>query len=500
MSEQDFIIVDGLLKKYRGNDTVVQIPDGVEAIGYYAFSYVFEKGNKNPPSDIIEKIIIPDSVVYIGRHAFDRCKKLKEINIPDGVKTIKEGAFMFCESLKEIYIPDSVETVEKYAFALCKSLKKARLPKDLKIIPDHMFECDESLTGIIIPEKVKEIGRGAFGGCHMLKTINIPKGLKKLDDNVFSRCGFEELDIPANVTTIEGSVLSDSLKRLIIRADKAKVSKELFYRSWEKEFTEVPPVEIYCTTLTKAGMPKNFRAACIDIGRLDGSSESDIPETVNIYKIDDKFLADQIIGSEEPDEAFESYEPPKNKIFKVKDGDKEFKVKTKFGNSLSKTKTEVEDAWHLYDMYVAEEHLLSAEEVRARIDEEDPNRHSDEYAYATPEVDKNAPRLDKDSAKRRFLIMAYIAEKLLDEKVLKKLADEMPRKKDGTFAKNKILRIASAGIVQDPCEILEIFAKADTDTSFVVAADFRRFSSEEVALIENDFISRNSEILELKFE
>ena len=87
-----------------------------------------------------------------------------------------------------------------------------------------------------------------------------------------------------------------------------------------------------------------------------------------------------------------------------------------------------------------------------------------------------------------------------DEKVLKKLADEMPRKKDGTFAKNKILRIASAGIVQDPCEILEIFAKADTDTSFVVAADFRRFSSEEVALIENDFISRNSEILGLKFE
>ena len=56
------------------------------------------------------------------------------------------------------------------------------------------------------------------------------------------------------------------------------------------------------------------------------------------------------------------------------------------------------------------------------------------------------------------------------------LADEMPRKKDCTFA------------------------KADTDTRFVVAADFRRFSSEEAALLENDFISRNSDILWLKFE
>ncbi len=500
MSNQDFIIVDGLLKKYRGNDTVVEIPEGVWGIGNYAFCYVLEKDNKNPPSAKIEKIVIPNGVKFIGKSAFDRCKKLKEINIPDSVTSIEECAFLYCESLKEIFIPDSVKTIEDSAFSNCKSLEKIRLPKGLTEIPGRMFAGNKSLAEIEIPEKVKKIGGCAFSSCSSLKKINIPKGLKKLEGYVFSDCGFEELDIPENVTTLEGSVLSPVLKRLIIRAESAKVSKELFYKEWQKEFKEVPPVEIYCTPVTKAKMPKNFQPACKDIAKLGASSEDDVQEIINIYKIDDKFLADQIIGSENLDDAFDSYEPPKNKIFKVKDGAKEFKVKTKFGNSLKKAKDEIDDAWCLYDMYVAEEHLLSKEEVLERIDREDPNRRSDAFMYAAPEIDENTPRLDEKSAKRRFLIMAHIAEKLLDDAVIKKLVDEMPRKKDGTFAKNKILRIASSRITKSPCDILEIFAKADTDTSFAVTAEFRKFSSEEVSLLEIDFISRNSNILGLQFE
>ncbi|MEE1136968.1 MAG: leucine-rich repeat domain-containing protein [Acutalibacteraceae bacterium] len=500
MSNQDFIIVDGLLEKYIGNNTVVIIPEGITAIGKNAFYYDVDKDNKTPLSDIIEKIIIPDGVVSIGESAFNRCKKLKEINIPDSVISIDDYAFSHCESLKEIFIPDSVKTIGGYVFSYCYSLEKVKLPKGIKEIPNHMFCNCRSLTEFVIPNSVKKIGWDAFCSTS-LKEVNIPKGVKKLERGVFAGCAIEVLDIPANVTTLEDSVLSPALKRLIIRADSAKVSNELFYGKWHKQFNEVPPVEIYCTLETKAKMPKNFHPACIDIACLDSSSEYVEPEIINIYKIDDKFLADQIISENNLDDAFDRYVPPKNKIFKVKDGAEEIKVKTKFGNSIKKAKSEIEDAWRLYDMYVADEYLLSRDEVIAKIDAIDPNRRSDAFAFATPEIDnEKAPRLGRDSAKRRFLIMAHIAEKLLDDKIIKKLVDEMPRKKDGTFAKNKILRIASSRIVQFPCDILEIFAKADTDTSFAVTAEFRKFSSEEVALLEFDFISRNSNILGLKFE
>ena len=497
MDNQSFIIVDGVLEKYTGSDTVVEIPEGVKVVGKKAFCIV---GEKNKISTI-EKVILPQGLTTIEEDAFWWCNKLKEINIPDGATSIGINAFACCKSLKEIFIPDSVKTIEKGAFSYCESLEKARLPKGLKEIASGMFVGCTLLTDFIIPEKVKKIGSAAFQGCSSLKKINIPTGVKRLDNWVFLGCGFEEIDIPANVTIFELSVFSPTLKRLIIRADSAKVSDELFYRKHEKEYKSVPPVEIYCTPVTKAKMPKKFQPACIDIALLDTSSEYAVQEKINIYKIDDNLLADQIIGGKDIDEAFENYEPPKNKLFKITNGAKEIKVKTKFGNSLKNLKEECSYTFKSYDMYVAYEHLLSKEDVLARINKEDPNHTSDAFRYASPEIDdKNAPRLSVESSKRRYLIMGYIAEKLLDKAIIEKLTEEMPKKKDGSFAKNKVLRIASSRIAQYPCEILEIFAKADADDSFVVTADFRKFSHEEVALLENDFISRNSNILGLKFE
>lgn len=501
MSNQDFVIVDGVLEKYTGSDTVVEIPDGVTAIGKEAFKYGPEKDGWNPNSDKIEKIVIPQGVTSIEEYAFYRCENLKEINIPDSITSIEGYAFSRCESLKDILIPDSVKTIGSHAFHDCASLESIKLPKGLKEISIGTFASCKSLVEFEIPEKVKKIGNSAFNGCSSLKKINIPKGIKRLENWVFVRCGFEELDIPANVTIFEISVVSPTLKRLIIRADSAKVSDELFYRKHEKEYKSVPPVEIYCTPVTKAKMPKKFQPACIDIALLDTSPKNAIQEKVNIYKIDDKFLTDQIIGGKDIDDAFDNYALPKNKLFKIMNGAKEIKVKTKFGNSLKKVKEDSLHTFMCYDMYVAAEHLLSKEDVLERINQEDPNHRSDAFMYAAPEIDnKNAPKLGDESAKRRFIIMAYIAEKLLDKAVIEKLAEEMPKKKDGSLAKNKILRIASSGIAQYPCEILEIFAKADGDDSFVVTADFRKFSHEEVALLENDFISRNSNILGLKFE
>lgn len=522
MDNQNFIIVDDVLQEYNGSDTVVEIPEGVKIIGKDAFrGGIVAHRNQihlNRNSDKIEKIVIPQGVVSIEECAFQFCKGLIEINIPDSVTTIGDLAFAQCESLKEIFIPDTVKKIGKHAFWLCSSLNKIKLPNRLKEIPDSMLSGCKSLTEIAIPETVKKIGRYAFHGCSNLKKINIPNGVKKLPSGVFGYCGrgLEELDIPASVTTIEAQGLNyDNIKKIIIRADSAKVSKELFYidesssskdvlefyKDIIEKFKSVPPVEIYCTRATMATMPRNFHPACIDISQLDGSTKGNIQKIINIYKIDDKFLADQIIGEKDLDEAFESYEPPKNKIFKITNGANEIKVKTKFGNSIKKLKEDFEFAFSIFDMYEAEEHLLSKEDVLAKINEEDPYQGSDAFMYATPEIDyENTPMLSYESSKRRYLIMGYIAEKLLDKTVIEKLVEEMPKKKDGSFAKNKIFRIASSRITRYPCEILEIFAKADTDDSFVVTADFRKFSHEEVVLLENDFITRNSNILDLKLE
>lgn len=100
----------------------------------------------------IVKADIPDGVVAIGDFAFDNCKNLESIDIPDSVTAIGEGAFYGCESLESINIPDSVTSISDYAFGVCTSLKN-----------------------ISIPDSVTAIGAGAFWYCGNL-TINCNQG------------------------------------------------------------------------------------------------------------------------------------------------------------------------------------------------------------------------------------------------------------------------------------------------------------------------------------
>ncbi len=64
ISDDEFIIENGELKKYIGEDKIVLIPNNVYEIGNHAFFH-----NNN-----IEKIIIPSSVKSVKEAAFSECK------------------------------------------------------------------------------------------------------------------------------------------------------------------------------------------------------------------------------------------------------------------------------------------------------------------------------------------------------------------------------------------------------------------------------------------
>ncbi|WP_191014134.1 leucine-rich repeat domain-containing protein [Treponema zioleckii] len=99
-SEKTFL----LLRRYKGNESVVTIPDGVEKIGDNVFADDIE------PNETITKIIIPDSVLEISEKAFAWCKSLKEIEFPKAIKSFCIS-FATCPKMKEIFVPESVEEI-----------------------------------------------------------------------------------------------------------------------------------------------------------------------------------------------------------------------------------------------------------------------------------------------------------------------------------------------------------------------------------------------------
>ncbi len=98
----EFVITNGVLVQYNGNDSIVIIPNGVTEIGYGVFAD----------------------------------KSMKSVILPEGLKIIGENAFLFCNNLTEITIPASVERIGPAAFLACYDLEKIIFMGDDTVIDD----------------------------------------------------------------------------------------------------------------------------------------------------------------------------------------------------------------------------------------------------------------------------------------------------------------------------------------------------------------------------
>ena len=150
---KDFIIEDGELKKYRGKDANVIIPDGINGIGSYAFQ-----------RQTIETVVIPDSVTVIRKCAFIACKNLRRVQFSRNLRFIHREAFSGCSALEQVELYEGLKEIENHAFQGC------------------------SIESIVIPDSVKLIGKDAFKYCKNLKSVQLPKNLRTNGGSAFYGC------------------------------------------------------------------------------------------------------------------------------------------------------------------------------------------------------------------------------------------------------------------------------------------------------------------------
>ena len=112
-----FVIKDGTLLEYTGNDASVTIPNSVTSIGSYAF-----RGCSS-----LTSVTIGNSVISIGYRAFESCSGLTSVTIGNSVTSIGSYAFSDCYRLTSVTIGNSVTSIGSYAFRYCSSLTKVTL-------------------------------------------------------------------------------------------------------------------------------------------------------------------------------------------------------------------------------------------------------------------------------------------------------------------------------------------------------------------------------------
>jgi hypothetical protein len=231
----------------------IVLPNTIMYIGPNAFQRCF----------LIEEMIIPDSVIEIGDAAFSGCLNLKKIEISRSVSSIGKGIFSGCPELKSIVvdpknnhydsrdncnavidsynnkllfacrntvIPQSVKTIEG-AFNGCWSMKEFIIPNHIVEIGDEAFIRCEDLERIHIPNSVRRIGDYAFYGCSKLKELALPDSIEEIGENAFAFCeSLKHVVIPFGLKVIPSGAFEfcSMLKEVVIPETVTTIGERAF--------------------------------------------------------------------------------------------------------------------------------------------------------------------------------------------------------------------------------------------------------------------------------
>lgn len=198
LDKNGFLVFNRILYRYDGTDREITVPDGVTHIA----NSVFESGEYSwERKRDIRKVILPDSMKYVGRFAFANCSDLEEFVAPKGVEYALH-AFDGCEKLAD---EQGMVVIENTLYKYVGKSTELVIPEGVEILADSAFNANDyganhiysKITKVTLPESLKHIGNCTFRGCASLREINFPQGLETIDVGAFWDCiNLKDITVP----------------------------------------------------------------------------------------------------------------------------------------------------------------------------------------------------------------------------------------------------------------------------------------------------------------
>lgn len=226
-----FDATTGTIKKYNGNDAVVNIPSEING------TPVTTIGNAAFRDSSVTSVTIPASVTEIGANAFAGCTNLTSVTyggdwsnltIQSGNPAVEDAAnaplfdfefippdntavivtnYKYNGAAADVTIPSRYKgipvTAIGHAAFFNSAVTSVTIPDSVTSISDEAFINCPKLTNISIPNSVTFIGFSAFNSCTSLKSITLPSSLSTIQSYAFYNCeNLKTIRIPVSVTSI----------------------------------------------------------------------------------------------------------------------------------------------------------------------------------------------------------------------------------------------------------------------------------------------------------
>lgn len=288
----DYLIVgDGVLIKCTVHPSVLDLSDkGIKMIGCSAFYNAVAHdeaavyGYKY--ADILENIVIPDTVQEIGKSTFAGCLALKKITLSKELVRIDDGAFNLLISSKiasaTVNLGDctKLEYIGAYAFQGCNGIEELVIPETVKHIGEYAFESTKAQTNFVeaASKAIEEKDRYWIVGNILLSAyvaegqtaVHIPEGVKIIAGSAL--CGWDSAYAPEDTTGLSAAGTSkfnitNKVTELYLPEGLESIGNMAFFRMACIEKIELPSTlrEIgsnafyFCTKLAEVTGGENLR-------------------------------------------------------------------------------------------------------------------------------------------------------------------------------------------------------------------------------------------------
>ena len=252
------------------------IPNGTLSIGDNAFLWTS-----------YSNVLIPDSVVSIGKGAFDGMYDLDTLNIPASVISIKEQALNTLRStvfsvaednpvysvidgvvfdkiemkllrypgLSKLIGPESIEQLEQY------ELTTYTVPSGIKTIECAAFEGSKNLSSIYLPPTIKRIENFAFAECQNLNFINIPKEVDYIGEIPFWHCDKVTIEVVSGSYAEQYCIDHDLNYVSVTDPICFVIEGEEFGHNWKSATCTEPRICTLCSAVDGIPLEHDWNAA-----------------------------------------------------------------------------------------------------------------------------------------------------------------------------------------------------------------------------------------------